>query len=230
MPEVMKKSVFATLNSVNCNEHTEQKNGLTYLSWAWAWAEVKKRYPTATYTIYETPEGRPYWDDGRTCWVKTGVTIEGLEHIEYLPVMDYKNNSIPVKKVTSFDMNKAIQRSLTKAAARHGLGLYIYAGEDLPEDDPTEPEKTSDKKPAQKASKPKAAPKENSGKDTSSLLPGGADYGKVVAAFAKGLVTKSGKDYRSEWASMVNADAHMLATFDHDVETYKMANHLTPVF
>ena len=68
--------------------------------------------------------------DGRTCWVKTGVTIENLEHIEYLPVMDYKNKSILLENITSFDVNKAIQRSLTKALARHGLGLYVYAGED----------------------------------------------------------------------------------------------------
>lgn len=135
----MEKSIFATLNSVNCNEHTEKKNGLTYLSWAWAWAEVKKRYPTANYTIYENADGWNYFTDGRTCWVKTGVTIDGLEHIEYLPVMDYRNSSIPLDKVTSFDVNKAIQRSLTKAAARHGLGLYIYAGEDLPEDAPKTP-------------------------------------------------------------------------------------------
>lgn len=128
------KSVFATLNAINCNEHTEKKNGLTYLSWAWAWAEVKKHYPLATYTIYENANGMNYHTDGRTCWVKTGVTIEGIEHIEYLPVMDFRNASISVDKVTSFDVNKAIQRSLTKACARHGLGLYIYAGEDLPED------------------------------------------------------------------------------------------------
>lgn len=129
----MEKSVFETLNSVNCNEHTEKKNGLTYLSWAWAWAEVKKRYPSANYTIYENQDGWNYFTDGHTCWVKTGVSIDGLNHIEYLPVMDYRNASIPVEKVTSFDVNKAIQRSLTKAVARHGLGLYIYAGEDLPE-------------------------------------------------------------------------------------------------
>ena len=131
----MEKSVFATLNAVNVNGHTEQKNGLTYLSWAWAWSEVKKAYPAAFYTIYENAEGRNYHHDGRTAWVKTGVTIEGLEHIEYLPVMDYRNQSIPLDKVTSMDVNKAIQRSLTKACARHGLGLYIYAGEDLPEDE-----------------------------------------------------------------------------------------------
>ena len=129
------KSVFSTLNAVNCNEHTEKKNNLTYLSWAWAWAEVKKLYPNASYTIYENAQQWNYFTDGKTCWVKTGVTIEGLEHIEYLPVMDFRNNSIPADKVTSFDVNKAIQRSLTKACARHGLGLYIYAGEDLPEDE-----------------------------------------------------------------------------------------------
>lgn len=129
------KKPFELLNAINVNGHTEQKNGLTYLSWAWAWAEVKKAYPGANYTIYEDSNGRPYHTDGRTCWVKTGVTIEGLEHIEYLPVMDYRNQSIPLEKVTSMDVNKAIQRSLTKACARHGLGLYIYAGEDLPEEE-----------------------------------------------------------------------------------------------
>lgn len=128
-----KKSVFEVLNAVNCNEHTEKKNGLTYLSWAWAWAEVKKRYPSATYTIYENKDGLLYHTDGKTAWVKTGVTIEGIELIEYLPVMNFKNESITVDRLTSFDVNKAVQRSLTKACARHGLGLYIYAGEDLPE-------------------------------------------------------------------------------------------------
>ena len=126
-------SVFSTLNDINVNGHVEKKNGLSYLSWAWAWAEVKKAFPDATYTIYENKDGLFYHTDGKTAWVKTGVTISGLEHIEYLPVMDMRNKSIPVENVTSFDVNKAIQRSLTKACARHGLGLYIYAGEDLPE-------------------------------------------------------------------------------------------------
>lgn len=130
-------SIFETLNAINVNDKTEKKNGLTYLSWAWAWGEVKKVAPDATFTIYErfVAEFGPvnYFTDGRTCWVKTGLTINGLEHIEELPVMDFRNNPIPYDKVTSTDVNKAIQRSLTKAAARHGLGLYIYAGEDLPE-------------------------------------------------------------------------------------------------
>ena len=130
------KSVFEVLNAINVNNHTEQKNGLTYLSWAFAWAEIKKAFPDATYTVYERDyELGPvnYFTDGRTCWVKTGVSINGLEYIEELPVMDFKNKAIPYEQITSTDVNKAIQRSLTKACARHGLGLYIYAGEDLPE-------------------------------------------------------------------------------------------------
>ena len=134
-------SIFERLNGINVNGHTETKGvgarALTYLSWAWAWAEVKKAYPLSYYTIYEAANGCLYHTDGKTCWVKTGVTVvDGetqLEHIEYLPVMDHRNNSIPVADVTSMDVNKAVQRSLTKACARHGLGLYIYAGEDLPE-------------------------------------------------------------------------------------------------
>lgn len=128
---------FTELNNVNVNDKTEKKNGLTYLSWAYAWGEIKKRHPDATYTVYEREDGCIYWTDGRTCWVKTGVTVNGLEHIEYLPVMDTRNKSIPLENVTSFEVNKAIQRSLTKACARHGLGLYIYAGEDLPEEEKT---------------------------------------------------------------------------------------------
>ncbi len=130
-------SAFEKLNSINVNGHTEKKNGLTYLSWAWAWGELLKAYPDSTYTIYENKDGWNYHTDGRTAWVKTGVTVEGKEYIEMLPVMDFKNRSIPLEQITSFDVNKAIQRSLTKAVARHGLGLYIYAGEDLPETDVT---------------------------------------------------------------------------------------------
>lgn len=128
------KSVYEVLSKLNVNDKVEKKSNLTYLSWAWAWGVLKENFPTATYTIYENKDGWNYFTDGRTAWVKTGVNVEGLEHIEYLPVMDFRNQSIPADKLTSFDVNKAIQRSLTKAISRHGLGLYIYAGEDLPED------------------------------------------------------------------------------------------------
>lgn len=190
-----KQSIFNNLNSVNCNEHTEKKNGLTYLSWAWAWAEVKKRYPTANYTIYENAEGWNYFTDGRTCWVKTGVTIEGLEHIEYLPVMDYRNASIPLEKVTSFDVNKAIQRSLTKAAARHGLGLYIYAGEDLPEDAP---------KPAPAPDTKKDCPEET--------------WWKLVKMEVEGLKSTSGLSGLQYLQAKYRTDETILAKFAGDVQ------------
>ena len=132
----MSDNYFLALNSVNVNEKVEKKNGLSYLSWAYAWGEIKKADPSANYTVYENANGWNYHTDGNTAWVKTGVTVNGIEHIEYLPIMDARNRSIPVASVTSFDVNKAIQRSLTKACARHGLGLYIYAGEDLPEGEP----------------------------------------------------------------------------------------------
>lgn len=130
-------SAFEILNKIDVKEHIEKKGNLSYLSWAWAWAELKKLYPASFYTVYENRDGYFYHTDGRTCWVKTGVTLvdgdQSIEAIEYLPVMNSRNQSIPLDQVTSFDVNKSVQRSLTKAIARHGLGLYIYAGEDLPE-------------------------------------------------------------------------------------------------
>lgn len=131
-----KKSIFEILSAINVSGKTEKKNGLTYLSWAYAWGEVKKLYPNATYKVYErdTQWGPVnYFTDGRTCWVKVGVTIDGLEHVEMLPIMDYRNKAIPLDKVDSCSTNKTIQRAITKACGRHGMGLYIYAGEDYPE-------------------------------------------------------------------------------------------------
>lgn len=145
----MEANYFKQLYDIDVNNKKKSKNGLNYLSWAAAWAEVKKIYPDTTFRIYEQDititeisEGkevkrevkRPWFDDGNTGWVKTGVTINGVEHIEDLPIMDFKNKPIEAAKITSSDANKAIQRSLTKACARHGLGLYIYEGEDLPEE------------------------------------------------------------------------------------------------
>lgn len=151
-----KKSVFETLVAINCNEHTEQKNGLTYLSWAWAWAEVKKRFPDASYEIFKDDKGRVFVEDidlGFMC--HTSVTIAGETQEMWLPVMDgankamkrvsytykvwnkYKNqyDEKEVSAATMFDINKTIMRCLVKNLAMFGLGLYIYAGEDLPEAD-----------------------------------------------------------------------------------------------
>ena len=173
----MENNYFVELNNINVSDKIEKKNGLSYLSWSFAWGELKKRHPDATYTIYENEHGWFYFTDGMTAWVKTGVTVNGIEHIEYLPVMDFRNKSIPVGQITSFDVNKTIQRSLTKAVARHGLGLYIYAGEDLPEEE-----------------KPKSAPKEDpritstQGKQLEELIksvPGDSPYEERLAGCLK---------------------------------------------
>ena len=112
MATTAKKTVYEVLSAIDVSQHIEVKDTgrvkLKYLSWAWAWSIVKKYYPQATFTIYEDASGKFYFNDGRTAWVKTGVTIEGIEHIEYLPVMDNRNNSITVDKLTSFDVNKAV--------------------------------------------------------------------------------------------------------------------------
>lgn len=147
------KNYFVELNSLNITGHTEKKGGLTYLSWPWAWGELKKADPSANYKIYENRDELNYFHDDRSAWVKVGVTAFGIEHVEMLPVMDYNNRSIPLDKITSFDVNKAIQRCLTKAIARHGIGLYIYAGEDLPEEPKPEPTPAAKKK---KEAAPKA--------------------------------------------------------------------------
>lgn len=147
-------SVWETLSAVNVNGHTETKTQnnvtLTYLSWAWAWSEVMKRYPDATYTVYKDGENRPFiYEDGVGFMVFTTVTIEGTTREMWLPVMDGANRAmkkepytvqtrtreIAVAAATMMDINKTIMRCLTKNLAMFGLGLYIYAGEDLPEDD-----------------------------------------------------------------------------------------------
>lgn len=145
-------AVFEDLNVLNINGHTEKKKvegkELTYLSWPWAWAEVKKRYPDAHYTIWKNADGLPYTEDPQTGYmVYTSVTIEGITHEMWLPVMNGANRAMKrdpyeyttkygkksVEAATMMDINKTIMRCLVKNLAMFGLGLYIYAGEDLPE-------------------------------------------------------------------------------------------------
>lgn len=208
MGGLIMSTVFSTLNAIDCSKHIEKKNGLTYLSWAWAWGILKENYPTASYTIYENANGLNYHTDGVTCWVKTGVTVEGLEHIEYLPVMDHRNRSIPLANVTSFDVNKAIQRSLTKAVARHGLGLYIYAGEDLPE---TVAEET---RTVVSAPVPQPVAEQPVEIDLNTL-------NKYIVGHAEGKRTKSGKTYREGYIARYRPTADMIASFDDAVAEYK---------
>ena len=126
-------TTFKELNKIDVNQHTEKKGRFTYLSWAWAWQQLLARYPDSTRTVYENTYGQPYIKDTHGVMVKVGVTVNGIEHIEYLPVMNHQNKCIPADKANMMDINKAIQRCTVKAIARHGLGLYIYAGEDLPD-------------------------------------------------------------------------------------------------
>ena len=175
---------FTKLFSVNCNDKTEKKsNGsteLTYLSWTYAWSEVKKLFPSANYEILKFGENKlPYTFDEKTGYmVFTRVEIEGIEHEMWLPVMDSSNKAMKdkpytykvkkynyetksytqiektVESATMFDINKTIMRCLTKNLAMFGLGLYIYAGEDLPEnveETTTEPVKEEKKKVVKKA-------------------------------------------------------------------------------
>ena len=128
--------VFKTLSAIDVNSKTEKKGKFTYLSWAFAWAELKKVAPTASAKVYHDKNtNMPYFASKAGVIVKVGITVEGLEHINYLPVMDFRNAAIPSEKVNMMDVNKAIQRCTVKAIALHGLGLYIYAGEDLPEEE-----------------------------------------------------------------------------------------------
>lgn len=152
-----REDTFNRLYKIDVSAKIGKKMGLSYLSWSDAWAELKKVYPDASYKIYtrlvktstvtttkdgdttivttsETENEVPYFTDGNTCFVKVGVTILGVEEIEIYPVMDLKNNAVRLSMITSTVVNKALQRAFVKACARHGLALYVYSGEDLPED------------------------------------------------------------------------------------------------
>lgn len=134
-------SKFDDAIKINVNDKTEKKGTLTYLSWAWAWAEFKKIYPDATYEVVKFGDGKPYYCDEKTgymCYTK--VRADGIEHEMWLPVMDSRNKAM--LQPTMFDINKTIMRCLTKNLAMFGLGLYIYAGEDLPEDEKSNDEMT----------------------------------------------------------------------------------------
>lgn len=149
----MENSSFEKLKKVNVNDKLSRKMDLKYLSWADAWNLLKTNCPNAFYTIYERDisiketilvEGKtiektytnkvPYFTDGSTGFVKVGVTVDNVEYVEMLPIMDHRNQSISISLIKSVDVNRAIQRAFVKACARHGLGLYVYAGEDFPED------------------------------------------------------------------------------------------------
>ena len=187
---------FEEIYSLNVNDKTEKKGQLTYLSWAWAWAEFKKKYPKATYTV-DKFDGTYCTGNDKIGWmVRTEVYADELCYEMWLPVMDMRNNAILSPQMT--DVNKAIMRCLTKNLAIFGLGLYIYAGEDLPEDE-DEPQV----KPIQ--NKPSTAPKTNDKAEVVKPLTRGTlltEYGienpEKTAVWLEGKFGKELKNFTAE--------------------------------
>ena len=150
---------FLDMRKINVNDRVEKKDGLSYLTWSWAWDEFKQAYPDATYEVVKNVDGLPYFESAAGAMCYTRVTVNGLTHEMWLPVMDGKNKAMKsapytytvrdfktkqqvektVDAFTMFDVNKTVMRCLVKNLAMFGLGLYIYAGEDLPSEDPPEP-------------------------------------------------------------------------------------------
>ena len=193
------KSVFETLNAINVNKHVEKKKTgernpdgtektLSYLSWVWAWGQVKQLYPDASYEVRHWGD-KPYFNDGQLgIVVETSVTINGETISMWLPVMDSKNKAMKeqpytyktkygdktVEAATMFDINKAIMRCLAKNMAMFGLGLYIYAGEDLPEEEAAQAKSDLEQKIAQAVAAIKAV------KNRDELEKCWRDWSKVV--------------------------------------------------
>jgi len=132
------KTVWETLSAIDVNEHVKKKGKFSYLSWAWAWGTLKACYPSSTFEKHtftsDSAVDVPYMRDseGQT-YVQVSVTVEGITLSEVYPVLNHQNKSIT--NPNSFDVNTALQRCLAKVIAMHGLGFYIFAGEDLPEAD-----------------------------------------------------------------------------------------------
>jgi hypothetical protein len=138
-----KKTAYKVLSEVDVTKKLEKKGRFDYLSWAYAWAIVKDKYPNANRKVYESETTElNYFTDGKTGYVKVGFCLEGydntkeknalgLEHVDYLPIKNNLNQSIPLGNITSFSVNTSIQRSTAKAIGMHGLGLSLWVGEDL---------------------------------------------------------------------------------------------------
>ena len=196
---------FEEIYSINVNDKTEKKGNLTYLSWAWAWAEFKKRFPTATYTVDKFDGTYCTGNDKLGYMVRTEVFADDLTYEMWLPIMDMRNNAILAPKMT--DVNKTIMRCLTKNLAMFGLGLYIYAGEDLPED-------TEDDGEVKPQVKPIARPTQN----TPKTPPKTNDKPKVVETITRSeLVQKYGVENPEKtivW--LENKVGKEIANFDED--------------
>ena len=146
------ESVYNSLKAIDVRPKAEKKGRADYLSWAHAWDMLKSIYPQAQRIIYESEHtGLNYFTDGKTAYVKVGIVVNDLEHIDMLCVMDHRNKSIPIEKLCSFEVNKTIQRATAKAIAMHGLGLSLWTGEDVPSQ-PSEAKEAPSKEAAERIS------------------------------------------------------------------------------
>lgn len=211
---------FNQLASLNVNEKTENKNGLTYLSWSNAWLEFKKVYPTATYNVVKNPQtGLPYFVDSAVgIMVFTEVEADGLKYAMWLPVMDGSNKAMrtesytyqvwnkttkqydnrKVEAATMFDINKAIMRCLTKTLAMFGLGIYLYNGEDMPE------QSTNDEAPVAEAPKPRTRSRKQQQTDR---------YAGIRAAIYSANNTTALLNLYHQHENEVNGNPEILALF-----------------
>ena len=209
-----KKSVWETLSAIDVNDKTEDKNGMTYLSWAWAWGKLKENYPEATFKKH-THDGMAYIKDEKgNAFVEVTVTVEGISATELFPVLNYNNK--PIQNPNAFEVNTALQRGLAKAIAYHGLGHYIYAGEDLPQSDGEAPQSKEKAKevvdPIQKAN-PTPPPPTEPTPDVVSAENGEVkkteDWTMVTDAFSQLIdVHKTSKTLKDFW--LKNEKARML--------------------
>ena len=180
------------LLKLNVNDHVEKKNNLSYLSWAWAWAEALKADPSATFAV-QTFDGKPYMEVNGTGMVWVTTTLFGKAMACMLPVMNHRNQ--PIQNPDAFQVNTAIMRCMTKCLALHGLGLYIYAGEDLPEDEAPTPAPIAKVAPAPRAAAPKRVqPAEWDNSDASRSL-----FADGMIEFANHCTDKAGLN--SYWRS-----------------------------
>ena len=235
----MVKSIWETLSAIDCNEHTEKKNGMTYLSWAWAWGILKKHYPTATFTKHLSDDGIPvFLDSDSNGYVKVTVTIGDESMTEVFPVLDFRNKSI--KNPDSFAVNTALQRCLTKALSYFGLGHYIYAGEDIPQDaestskeEKVEEVKKEVKKVEEKASKPDTltidVPDKGEFKkvDTDVDIKKVGEYGEKIIEVYKDIALPQIKTvddlvsyYRREEATLENLKQNAVDVYDKIIDLF----------
>jgi len=166
-------SVYTRLNTVDVRPRVRKKGKVEYISWADAWHMLMTEFPDSTRKVYkDEATGLNFFTDGRTAYVEVGVTVKGTEHVVDLPVMDFRNNSIPIDKMNSFDVNKTVQRAMVKAIAMHGLGLQLWTKEDLYDAD--------EKAPVQQAAAPVAKQAAVDTNDPSAIVDATINYLKTL--------------------------------------------------